>query len=169
MLAVAGGVSGCAIRLPSFGQSDPAPTSQMRPPPSGTIPRSPVPSGNPQPQTGPPLPALTRTQPKPGNAISSTFKKAAQSVGDALTIKPKVVRAVDPTSLASDPGPIGPDLYVSAAQMTENRGDFEAARRHYEKALDIQKDCLPALIGLSRLHHRSGNLALASQYSRRAV
>ena len=174
MLALASGVSGCAVRFPQmpFGRSDTVPpeTSQGQPAASAeTLPRPPATGGQQPPHSGTPLPTLTRPERQAENSFTSSVKKAARSVGDALTIKPKVVKAHDPTSLDSQPGPVGPDLYISAAQLTENRGDFETARTHYEKALEIDQDCLPALIGLSRLHHRLGQMDRAAQYSHRAV
>ena len=72
-------------------------------------------------------PALSSTVPKKENPFSAAWKKATKSVGDALTIKPKVIPADDPTRLSSKPGPVGPDLYLSAARLMESRGQAAAA------------------------------------------
>ncbi len=158
LLALAGSVSGCALRLPQFSLGQ----NEAYSPEAGQMPSA-APAGTPQ------VPAVARPQSRPANSIAATFKKAARSVGDALTIKPKVIHAHDPTSLTTETGPIGPDLYISAAQLTENRRDFESARLHYERALEIDENCLPALIGLGRLYHRLGKMDLAVLYSQRAV
>jgi tetratricopeptide (TPR) repeat protein len=103
------------------------------------------------------------------NPIGSPIMEAASSVADALTIKPKYTAAQDPTSLATKPGVIGPDLYVSAARIAERNGNVVAAREQYERALSIKSDDLSALLGLSRLCHKQSELDKAIQLCHRAI
>ncbi len=173
ILALAGAISGCAIRFPRLTLSDGDSPAEARPSQSATPSNTRMPYRT---ATGA-LPTYTGGATSPGNAavpqggnpVSSTFKKATRSVVDALTIKPKVVKARDPTSLSSPTGPIGPDLYVTAARLAESNEEFGDAQTQYEKALAVQADYLPALVGLSRLHHRRGDVDLSIHYGRQAV
>lgn len=93
----------------------------------------------------------------------SALKKTTDSIAEALTIKPKVIPAKDPTSLDSSPGKIGADLYVRAARIHESRGNFEAAAAEYDKALKSEPKDLSALVGYARLHDRQQNFAEAER------
>jgi Tfp pilus assembly protein PilF len=117
-----------------------------------------LPTNHQNPQFDQSHPAPSPTAPKKENPFSATFRKATRSVTDALTIKPKVIPAKDPTSLSTKPGPVGPDLYLSAARLLESRGDVEAAVSQYEKALSIDAKHLPSLLSLGRLYHRQGRM-----------
>jgi Tfp pilus assembly protein PilF len=104
------------------------------------------------------LAAQNSAQQKP-----SALKRTADSITEALTIKPKVIPAKDPTSLNSSPGKIGADLYVRAARIHESRGNFDAAAAEYDKALKSEPKDLSALVGYARLHDRQQNFAEAER------
>jgi tetratricopeptide (TPR) repeat protein len=96
-------------------------------------------------------------------------KQSAQSIKNALTIQPKVIPADDPVSLASDPGPLTPDLFVAAAAVLEQQNRTAEAAQKYEQALAAAPDHRAAMIGLARLRHREGNLAGAVEVYHRAL
>jgi tetratricopeptide (TPR) repeat protein len=110
-------------------------------------------------------PALHSTtgSPKSGeswtDSISTGFSKAATSVSNAFTIKPKVIPADDPTTLASRPGAVGPDVYVSAARLAETHNNAAHAEEQYRKALAADPRHRAALVGYARLLHRQEKLA----------
>ena len=76
-----------------------------------------------------------------------------------MTIQPKVIPAQDPTSLSHDPGPLQPDLYVSAAAVLEQQNRATDAADKYQQALALDPNHRAALIGLARLQHRHGDVA----------
>jgi tetratricopeptide (TPR) repeat protein len=61
----------------------------------------------------------------------------------------------DAISLEKPSNP-GANLYVKAAQLCEARNQFSQAITHYHKALEIDSQDLPALLGLARLYGRLG-------------
>lgn len=103
------------------------------------------------------------------SGISGAFQNVSSKVASALTIKPKVVPAQDPISLSTQPGKLGPEFYLAAAQIHENRGDVDAAKQQYQKALEAAPDDLTALVGCARLFDRQDEFAEAEKYYRRAV
>ncbi|MBM4090689.1 MAG: tetratricopeptide repeat protein [Planctomycetes bacterium] len=107
--------------------------------------------------------------PSPVEKVGNAFKNGAKAVGNALTIKPKVIPAADPVSLSSKPGKINVDVYYQAARVAESSGHFSQALGHYAKALEAEPTHMPSLIGLARLHDRQGNLAEAEKRYRQAT
>ncbi len=57
----------------------------------------------------------------------------------------------DPTSLASKPGKLGPDLYVATAHVYEQAGNREGAAEQYQRALKMEPGNAAALIGYAHL------------------
>jgi len=104
-----------------------------------------------------------------GHALTARLKGAASAVSSALTISPKVVPPNDPISLASDPGPLGSEVFVSAAVLYEQQGKFAEAAAQYQKALERDPRSRVALIGYGRLLHREGKLEEAIGTYRRAL
>jgi tetratricopeptide (TPR) repeat protein len=98
-------------------------------------------------------------------AISSSFAKAA----DWVKSEPEVPKAPDPISLSFDSGEPGPDLYVAMARLEEQNKNYEGAAEQYAKALRIDPNNLPALLGHARLHDRQGNFDEAIKIYRKAV
>lgn len=96
--------------------------------------------------------------------VSQPFQQVAHTVRDSLAIEPRKVPALDATSLAQDPGPLQPGLYLSAARMMEQRGQIEAAEQQYQKLLSMEPSNVNALVGLARLQHGQGKMeeAIAS-------
>jgi len=161
LLAATSAVTPCAAQFQwPFGpkKNNAANNPTATPSVSSTAPDRPPATGRQDPYFTQRHPALKPGTPKKENPISAAWKKATQSVGDALTIKPKVIPAADATHLSTDPGPVGPDLYLSAARLMESRGQPAAAVVQYEKALSIDANHLPSLLGLGRLHHREGRM-----------
>lgn len=74
----------------------------------------------------------------------------------------------DAISLAKPLAP-GADLYVKAAQLYEARSRFPQAIEQYNKALELDAQYLPALIGLARLYDRHGHPAEALQMYQKAA
>lgn len=103
---------------------------------------------------------------KPGymGRVSQPFQQVAHTVRESLTIEPRKVPALDATSLAQDPGPLQPGLYLSAARMMEQRGQIEEAEGQYRKLLSLEPGNVQALVGVARLQHRQNKMedAIAS-------
>ena len=89
-----------------------------------------------------------------GSSIGNAFKKASSAVGSALTLKPKVIPAADPVSLASQPDKINVDVYFHAGRVSEKNGNAEHAILQYGRALEADPNHLPTLISLARLYDR---------------
>ena len=89
---------------------------------------------------------------------SGSLKNAATAVSEAFAFKPRVVPAADPTDLDYVPDTIKPSLFLSAAALHEQQGQFEAAEKQYQKLLANEPTNRAGLIGLARLKHRQGNL-----------
>ncbi len=89
------------------------------------------------------------------------LRSAAHSIKGALQIEPNVVAASDPTQLRHNPGPIQPQLFLSAAALCEQQGRLPAAIDQYNRLLELDPNNRSALIGLGRLNHRIGDLDAA--------
>ena len=79
--------------------------------------------------------------------VRGKFYQTAGSIKDAVTLHPKVIAAKDPTSLDFDPGPLHPDLYVSAAAVLEQQHRTAEAAGKYQQALELDPHHRSALIG----------------------
>ena len=101
--------------------------------------------------------------------ISGAFKNASHSVRDALTIKPKVIKAPDPLALDNMPTKIDIDLYYQAGRVAESNGNMTLAIQHYERGLKEQPKHVPTLISLARLHDRRDEFHKAEKLYRQAV
>lgn len=67
----------------------------------------------------------------------------------------------DPVSLDTMPKKIGPGVYVSAARLLENQGNFAEAEEKYREALRAEPTDLNALVGIARLFDRQGQSSKA--------
>jgi Tfp pilus assembly protein PilF len=101
--------------------------------------------------------------------IGSAIKKATATVGSALTMKPKVIKAPDPLALDNVPKAIGIDLYYQSGRLAESSGNPAAAIEQYERGLKEQPNHLPTLISLARLYDRQDDLDKAQKLYRRAL
>lgn len=91
------------------------------------------------------------------------------SISDALTIKPKVIPADDPLTVNGKQGRVGAEVYLSAARLYENQGEFEAAAGQYRKALEASPKSLPALLGYARLQDRENKFDEATRLYKKAI
>jgi tetratricopeptide (TPR) repeat protein len=106
---------------------------------------------------------------EPRSAPVQWMQNTAGAVKSAMLIEPQRDESLDPTNLQFDPGKLQPDLYLSAAKLMEERGQFPEAAAHYEHLLTMQPQNRAALIGSARLAHRMGNLDKAIAGYQRAV
>jgi Tfp pilus assembly protein PilF len=75
----------------------------------------------------------------------------------------------DPTSLSGKPAKPGPDLYVATAEVYQANDNLDAAAAQYDKALKIDRDYLPAMLGLAHLQDQRQNYAESDVLYRRAL
>jgi tetratricopeptide (TPR) repeat protein len=99
----------------------------------------------------------------PGNPFASSAPQSAPGVTSNQQQK------LDPLSLNYHAQPPSPELFVSLAQVSEQRGEVAQARELYGKALSANPAHLDAKLGLARLEDRAGNLELALQLYHQAV
>ena len=76
--------------------------------------------------------------------------------------------AADPVSLANKAKP-SPDLYVTAARLSEQSGKTAEAEGLYQKALQVDSRHADALVGYARLKDRQGQMAEATRLYQRAA
>lgn len=88
--------------------------------------------------------------------LLTAWKKTTGSVSDTFSGKPQTEAANDATRLDSPSKKVGPEVYISAAQLLEGQAKFSEAQQQYERALKSAPNNLNALIGLARLHDRQG-------------
>lgn len=94
-----------------------------------------------------------------GSSISSAFKKAGSSISGFFTSEPREPQVEnDPISLSSMPDEINSNVYLSAARMMENAGNFEGAERQYKSCLEKFPKSRLAQISYARLLHRTQRL-----------
>ena len=74
----------------------------------------------------------------------------------------------DPTSLSTGLPKPNADLFVSSAKLHEKNNDNAGAAGEYEKALKVDANYLPALMGYAHLKDRGGDLKGATQWYVRA-
>lgn len=164
-LAAASGLTGCA----GGGQFSPWGTTANRPSAEPT----PKLASRPPKAAGPGSTIALASGENPlagaGRMISDGLQRVSDDIGEALTIQSPTTPAPDPTRLASKPGKLGPELYVSAALLAASQENYPAAEQQLKKALAMQKDDLPALLTMSRILHRQGRLAESAHYAERAV
>ncbi len=99
--------------------------------------------------------------PVPTKRSSKSFTSKLMSVlpkSTTVTAYGQKIAKDDPTSLAYKPGPIGADLYIAAARLSEGNGRVEQAIEQYRKALQADSRNRGAMIGLARLQHRNGDM-----------
>ena len=91
-----------------------------------------------------------------GSSFKSKLKNLLPKRPTKVQIADAPMADDDPTRLDYDPGEIGPELYISAARLSEQTGHYEAAIKQYAAALNADGRSRNALIGLARLNHRIG-------------
>ncbi len=100
-----------------------------------------------------------------GNPLLAGFR----SIGQALTIEPRVIPATDPISLANQPQDIGADLHFQAAQVYESQQNITGAITHFQKALAISPRDPKILVAFGRLYDRRGELRTAEGLYQQAL
>jgi tetratricopeptide (TPR) repeat protein len=101
--------------------------------------------------------------------FKSSVSSGSKKMTDAVTPKPQIVKANDPTSLSVPTAKIGPDLYVAAARIHESKGDVPGATVQYERALQTDGSDLAALVGYGHLLDRQKKYTEATLYYERAT
>ncbi len=99
--------------------------------------------------------------------VSDQWGKAGAAITNAVT--PKTKKAHDPVRLSSKPAPLDASLYISMAQIYENKGRIGQAAQEYEKALRLEPNNLKALVSYARMHDRASEFERAAALYRRAV
>lgn len=96
-------------------------------------------------------------------SVNEAFKAAGDKVASAFEVKPKVVPANDPAKLSSQPEHLTPEIYVQAAQLSENQGAIAQAQRQYDKALELAPGDVHTLVAVARFYDRQGQADQALQ------
>lgn len=89
--------------------------------------------------------------------MAAKFKSSAAAVADALTIKPKVIPADDPTKLDSNLGRVTPEILIRTATMSESAGNLAAAAENLEKAREMAPQDPIVLVSCARFYLRQGD------------
>jgi len=100
--------------------------------------------------------------------VVSAWNKSTAAIAAAFTAKPRV-ETDDPTSLASKPGKVGPDVYVARGRLYENQNKPAEAIAQYQQALSIAPNNLEATVSLARLYDRRGDSAKAVEIYHKAL
>lgn len=110
--------------------------------------------------------------------VGATKRQGSQLVARVARVLPsknqvalaeQVVDKNDPTRLDNMPKDISPDLYVSAARLSERNGRYEQAFEQYRQALEVNPKDREALIGVARFQHRAGKWENAITVYERAL
>ena len=114
----------------------------------------------------------------PEAMLAATKKKSNSFVERMKSVLPKQPRKQiadqpvaenDPTRLDAGTKPIGPELYIAAARLSERSGRYDVALEQYDLALKADGTNRNALIGLARLQHRTGKVEEAIRIYRDAL
>lgn len=106
---------------------------------------------------------------KPSETMGSKFQQTKAKLANSLTLKPKVVPADDPTSLATKPKKLEAGLYVRAARLHEKQNEPDLAAKNYAKALELEPNNVEALVATARFHDKNGDAAQADATYQRAL
>jgi len=82
-----------------------------------------------------------------------------------LPLREKVAGLFLKEGLASD----AVKEYLYMARLCDDRGDSKKAEEYFRKVIDIQNDSKDALLGLSYIYERAGNIHQAIEYTREAI
>lgn len=106
-----------------------------------------------------------------GTTVSSGFSKAKSAVMTPFGAGKDAVPGDkdDPTSLASLPNKLSPELYVMQGQLAESQGQSEKALESYKKALESEPNNAGALVSMARYYDRKGDSKQAIQFFQKAA
>jgi tetratricopeptide (TPR) repeat protein len=108
-----------------------------------------------------------------GASITKSFKAGTDKVSAAFKPKPEPTEHVTEKPWywwpfdKKDEGP-GADFFVSLARVHEQTGSYDRAIEQYNKALAIDPDFAPALVGYAHVLDRQGQKVKATEYYVRA-
>ncbi len=129
----------------------------------------PFPAGQQMTQTGPNTYTQTNPSQGAGNALLAGLRSTGASIGNALTIEPRVIPASDPTSLATPTDAVGADLHFRAAQVYEGQGNIAGAISHYQQALAIAPQDPRIIVGFGRLYDGQNEMHRAQRLYEEAL
>lgn len=105
-----------------------------------------------------------------GTTVSSAFGKAKTAITAPFQPNaPAVSDKADPTSLASMPNQLTPELWVMQGQLAESQGQQAKALESYQKALQAEPNNLAALVSTARLYDRQGDAARSVEHFQKAL
>jgi Tfp pilus assembly protein PilF len=111
--------------------------------------------------------------PSDDNFFTASWKKTTAAVGGAFgsstTKSANPMPEDDPLRLDRQPKKINADVYVSAARLLENQGNYDEAELKYQDALKTSPEDENALVGLARLYDRQGQAMKATEIYHRAL
>lgn len=102
---------------------------------------------------------------KATSGVTGTVKSGSSRVAAALTPKREAATATTP----APNGKPGPGVFVAMAQISERGENFDEAEAQYKKALDIDGNHLPALVGYAHLEDRRSHLESATRLYQKAA
>ncbi len=106
-----------------------------------------------------------------GSTVSSAFTKTKNVIVSPFKGSDEAVPGdkEDPTSLASIPGKLTPELWVTHGQLAESQGQHAKALESYNKALAAEPNNIGALVSAARLYDRQGDAKQSVQYFQKAL
>ena len=104
-----------------------------------------------------------------GGRLAANLKERATGLADTLSPKARVIKADDPTSLATATPPLSPDVYIASARMHQFSRNFDKATEFYNRVLELEPGNLDALVGFGRMLDRQNNYAEAATYYEQAT
>ena len=103
-----------------------------------------------------------------GSAVGSAYTKTKTAVTNTFTSK-KSDNTDDPTSLATMPTNLGPEIWVTNGQLYESQGNFTKALDNYTKALELQPNNEAGLLSTARLYSRQSQHEQAVEFYGKAI
>ncbi len=103
---------------------------------------------------------------QPEGAMTKAWNSTTGAVSSLFATGSK---AKDATSLNSKPGKLDGDLYLRAAHIAEQGGNFQEAQAKYQQALKVEPKNVDAVLGLARLYDQQGNSQQALATYQQAV
>lgn len=101
-----------------------------------------------------------------GTAMTSAVGKAKNAVTNTFTARPT---DEDPTSLATMPQNLGPEIWVANGQLFETQNNYAKAMDNYTKALEAEPANVSALLSIARLYEKQGNHRESAEFFGKAL
>lgn len=103
-----------------------------------------------------------------GTVVKSAAGKAKSAVVSTFSTTPSG-DPDDPTSLASMPSSVAPEVWVANGQLCETQGNYTKALDNYTKALELEPKNQSALLSTARLYQRQNQTSQAIVFFQKAV